>query len=201
MTMLTTTSEPLDSTVAKVVTEQAERVCPKCGEWRPINKFRRRRRGSEEGRHFDECNDCRNAYERRRRVKKRRVTFEKFATTIIQAKRDARKIAGLIREMAFRFKGLQNLAAEWKRQIDFACERRRGVSTTLKHFAAIAHIIQVHSELLVASEQDPHEMSDLELDAELAANLQDLIAQQPELAIEVARRLGWTVIPPHATPA
>ena len=148
------------------------KLCSHCGEHKPIDQFRRRRKGSEK-RH-PQCRECFNEYTRQYRAKKRRKRIDKFASEITHAKGDMWKIGVLCAALMKQFGGPEQFAIEWKEAIDWAKAEGR-VHLVLRHMTAILGLVAANDE---AEEMKLKHMTDEELRAELARLLRDVSGGQ-----------------------
>jgi len=87
------------------------------------------------------------------------------------------------------FGGLETFAAAWVDYFRRAAEGRG--ATGLRCFQAFIALLQY----LEANGPKASDLSDEDLGHELMTATKRLIQEQPELALEAARELGWTLTP------
>jgi hypothetical protein len=165
---------------------EATRACSSCYAEKPISHYRRRCAGSEH-RHC-QCRACHNEQERERQKAKRcgkTVSFARSCLDIDNPKDAARLLSALTIQ---RFGGMARFARLFVEAIDDA--RRRGRSAT------VLRCVMWFINLSVAAEPTLDDLSDEQLVKLVRVHVQEMVRENPELAVEAAQRLGWIVIPP-----
>ena len=105
--------------------------CTRCLAWRPIDQFRRRRKGTEE-RH-EQCNACRRAKDEERGFRKRRSKHRKLVRTINKGTQG--QAVRAVAECLIGFHdGVEGFCAEWHTHIQDA---EPGSRWALNSFEAI----------------------------------------------------------------
>jgi hypothetical protein len=179
------------------------RLCGTCGRWRPVEQFNRY--GKDNPRLRPHCKVCRYDYLKRRRSKRRLHGFLKDMNAIGR-RRQVDKLLALL-EITYRhYGGLRGLAIEvmhWQKLAKPGSQ----MAGKILH-ATLQMVTMAAEEQTKRAEQEEREreerywaMSDEELQQEHTENLmrtaQSLVAENPEIAVSAAHKLGWTVIPPE----
>jgi len=171
------------------------RLCRDCLRVKPITEFRRRYRG--ESTRLHRCRSCHNESERIRRVERRvernNDTIAKFVTRLKNAQ-TPKQVELLCGAMIQRFGGMEGLFAAWVRQVEAAQSAQPGSKKVLDFYQAIFRMI----EYCNSGQRDLAEISDEDLQGEIMESCKQLIRQHPEVAVEAAEQIGWTVIPDSA---
>lgn len=92
--------------------------CVGCLDWKPVEQFRRRSKGSER-RHY-ECKACAAAYMREWRAEKRRQTFDKAISQLHRDRESPGQVEYLAAVVMAAFHGAAGFAAEYGRAFDAA---------------------------------------------------------------------------------
>jgi len=174
------------------------RLCRDCLRVKPISEFRRRYRG--ESTRLHRCRSCHNESERIRRVERRvernNDTIAKFVTQLKNAQ-TPKQVELLCGAMIQRFGGVEELFAAWVQQFEAARVAQPGSKKVLDFYQAILRMI----EYCDANRPNLAEVSDHDLEDEIIEGCKQLIRQHPEVAIDAAEQIGWTVIPELLTGA
>ncbi len=98
---------------------------------------------------------------------------------------------------AFRsaFGNTEQFVRAWCEQVQAAQTKNPGSKRALDFFLAVIRMAQY------CENQGPRVelLDDEQLQRAVMQETEDLIRQNPELVVECAERLGWTVIPPYST--
>lgn len=92
--------------------------CGVCLDWKPLDQFRRRHKGSER-RHY-ECRDCANAYMREWRKQQRRKKFDDAIAQLHRYRESPGQLEYLAAVVLAAFNGAAGFAAEYGRALDAA---------------------------------------------------------------------------------
>lgn len=111
------------------------RLCTECWEVKPIERFRRRRKGSEE--RSRECYACHGRMEAERRARKRGKRVERFVRQTA-LERDLERVSAAVALMVEGFGSLEAFCSDWTSQLKAAMERRAGSQMVLQSFRALA---------------------------------------------------------------
>ena len=171
------------------------KLCEYCLTVKPITEFRRRYRDGTE--RMNECRTCHNESERMRRAHRRTSrdndAIKQFVTRLKNTHRPE-QIELLCGAMIRRLGGLQSLFVAWVRQVEAAQSAQPGSKKVLDFYQAIFRMI----EYCNSGRRDLAEISDEDLQGEIMESCKQLIRQHPEVAVEAAEQIGWTVIPDSA---
>ena len=171
--------------------------CNSCLRHRPVTRFRKRFRGGTT-RHR-KCNDCHAAAERARRAGERLRQQNDSISTFARNVKNSETIDQVMQlcgTMIFSFGGVDSFSRKWARQLAVAQADRPGSKKTLDGFLAILKRVEAFEAIRPA--QDFELLDDADLEREAMRQTEQLIMQNPAVAVSCARRLGWTVIPPAA---
>ena len=164
------------------------KLCRHCCEEKPLTEFRRRRTGSED-RHA-QCNSCRNRKQREQYALQRAKTNGDLVAKAMRKLKGAATYAEVeyfIGSMIEVFGGVQGFAqATWK------CFGVAPPGRKLEFFMAMQRAI----ELSQPPEPDVDAMSDDELDEVFTKQVSELLTENPHVAADALRVLGWSVEPP-----
>jgi hypothetical protein len=139
-----------------------------------------------------QCNACHNQAERMRRSNCRSIREDRRLAQLIaelERQKSHRQIEILCSLACAEFGGLEGLSVAFVDYVRRAMDGRG--ATGLRCFQALVKLMQYTDE----HRAKPEEMSDEDLGREVMVVIKNLIRQQPELALEAARPLGWTVTP------
>lgn len=144
---------------------------------------------------MNECRSCHNKRERERHARLRRgqrdAVIASFVTQLKSAKSNDR-VAFLCGAMIQHFRGLEGFLQAWRSQLDRACQQQPGSKKVLDFFRSVVRLI----EYCDATRPSVSQLPDEDLHQELAAETRRQVEAHPQLAIEAAAQLGWTVVPP-----
>ena len=164
------------------------RICNTCAGILPIGKFRRRFRGSED-RHR-QCHNCRNAWDRNRRLLAKMKIMDGIASQLKHSASD-RQVMRICSHAIELFGGIDELCTAFVASMIVAIERRPLSRLTLRYFEAVFRLAQFAEDHHTPVE----EMPDEELGQELEAHLTEIFREHPEIAVKVAKKIGWEVRP------
>jgi hypothetical protein len=150
--------------------------------------FRRRRRNSP-SRHTI-CRTCASRRENERQKRKRRAILHQFTRQAIKVPND-QSLEALVKIMARRFNGLENMASEWHAAILAAQADGRNCAV-LRSFRVITEMMGAMARL----QPSPSDLSDHELQRRCNEAVSDMVRMDPSLVLAAAEQLGWRVEPP-----
>jgi hypothetical protein len=159
----------------------AKQLCPRCGQVRPIDVFRRVYKDRDDVRHT-ECRPCRNRRERRVRLQKRRKQFSKGCTKLRQEQDPSRLEilgAGLIASCGGLTRMLQ-LA-----QVSYENPGRSGFRSQM--LATTLHLILKADQLRKSERRDLPSQSDADLQMALEQRIERVLQARPEIAVKALR--------------
>ena len=166
----------------------ATMICCSCGESKPLDQFRRRRKGEE--RREARCRPCFNQYTKERRQRQRGTEVKRFVSQLNRASSWGR-IVELCEAMFRRFKGPGGVAAIWAEELQKA--RRESPARALRSLKVLVRLMGE-----IEDRRPPAEpLSDADAEAIIQQQLIDLITKRPRIAVLAAESLGWMVIPPR----
>ncbi|MEZ6051248.1 MAG: hypothetical protein R3C02_07660 [Planctomycetaceae bacterium] len=172
------------------------RICSQCWERRPLSDFRFRFKSK--GERHPQCRHCNTEGARRRAARKREQQIHDFTSRLIK-ERNARKLAVLVGEMVQQFGGVESFAKAWHAAIESARARGKDCSA-LRSFRALFQLMTAREELELeaktAFDQELEQMGSEEIREMRLRGAVELIREQPQIAIQAAMRLGWSVTPP-----
>jgi hypothetical protein len=164
------------------------RVCRVCARERPIEVFRLRRSGSA-SRHTI-CRACATQRESERQKRRRHSVVHQFTARAIKAEND-QTLEALVKIMARRFNGLENMASEWHAAI-LAAQADGRHCAVLRSFRVIIEMIAVVDRL----RPSPSSLSDHDLVRRRNEAVFDMLRLDPHLVLAAAEHLGWRFYPP-----
>ena len=176
---------------------QGHKLCEQCLHVKPIDQFRRRHRDRDDRQ--GQCRECHNQSEKlrlaKKRSKKNHALISKFVTDL-KNETDDRRVAMLCQTMVSSFGDTVEFVQAWCEQVEEAKSKNPGSKKVLDFFWGIMRMAQF------CENQGPKVelLDDEQLQRAALEEVKDLIRQNPELAVECAQRIGWTVIPPQLTP-
>ena len=171
------------------MTEETTRICPKCGQKRPISDFRRRRRDTDY-RHSI-CRRCLNRFNREDRRKKRAEDFLAYARDA-QKRNDLRRLVVLTEQMIRRCRGVDAFVEIWHDCLTSA-QRAKKQHLVLRGLSLWSHMVSV-----VQNSKIPFEfLTEEERLQAVRREAQQIVVDHPEILLEVAHDLGWKLIPPR----
>ena len=171
----------------------AEKVCSDCLEVRPSSEFRRRFRTGQA--RLGQCRACHNVAERLRRAQRRRAWRDQRVAAFVTQLKNARSdnhVRLLCNLMVYRCGGLQGFTRAWQEQVAQVHRDQPGSKKSLDFFQAVARMIAFSDSM----RPKVTELPDEDLRRELEAETLRLIEAHPELVVQAAAEIGWTVIPP-----
>ena len=167
------------------------RFCEQCVSVKPLAEFRRRSRNGSA--RLNQCRECHNQSERKRRATKRsKHDHRRMAKYLTQLKneRSNARVELLLGVMIEQFGGTQGFLAAWSDYHHRAMHQ--GGFAAFRCFQSVARLMQFCEQ----NHADPGELSDEELEQTIMDHTKHLIQQNPVLAVAAADQIGWTVIPP-----
>ncbi len=176
---------------------QGHKLCEQCLRVKPIDQFRRRYRDREDRQ--SQCRVCHNRTETLRRCKKRfgknNSLISKFVLGL-KNEADDRRVALLCQTMVSAFGSTEEFVQAWREQVEEARSKKPGSKKVLDFFLAVMRM----AEYCENQRPKVEYLDDDQLDLAVMRETEDLIRQNPQLAVQCARQIGWTVIPPQLTP-
>ena len=172
------------------------RLCSQCVKSKPITDFRRRSRDGTD--RLSQCRDCHNQAEANRRSAKRANQINRRTAQCLRQisdERDNARLQLLTGVMMQQVGGVEGLFSDW---VDFHIRamESRGYAAAFRSFEALGRMLLYCEQ--TRPKPDDMELEDLE--GELSARLTRAIQQNPKIAVDDLRELGWTVIPPGTSP-
>jgi hypothetical protein len=171
------------------------RLCCDCLEVKPSTEFRRRLRTGQA--RLGQCRACHNLAERLRRAQRRRAWRDQRVAAFVTQLKNARSdnhVRLLCNLMLYRFGGLQGFVNAWLQQLGRVQRDQPGSKKSLDFFQAVVRMIEFSD----STRPNVTGLTDEDLQRELEAETRRLIDAHPELAVQAAGQIGWTIIPPDA---
>jgi hypothetical protein len=178
------------------VVQQPTKICSRCNFELPLTRFRRKYRNRPPP-VSGECHQCRNRLAKLERLKERKRDLSGFLTALSHAE-SIERVAGIVDTMTRHFGGASRLASVWKQ----SCDMCTG-DTRMQGFAVRTYVALMRMSVLIEKRQSD-ELENLtteDLERQATGHLLTLIENHPELAIDAARKLGWTLRPLQPTTA
>jgi len=183
--------------IAAVAEPTEQRPCRGCGESLPSSKFR-----WQGTRRSTLCYECLARRARRRRYLRRLYRADNYLHRLAKD-RDAEVLAAVCRAMLNQLQGIGGFV---KVLDDLLQHGKSGSRTRSTMLCALLNLETKHAELRHRIEREDDErhrtavseMNLEELNRTIDDSLRRMLKSDPQLAVECARRLGWTVIPPAA---
>ncbi len=98
--------------------------------------------------------------------------------------------------MVSAFGSTEEFVQAWREQVEEARSKKPGSKKVLDFFLAVMRM----AEYCENQRPKVEYLDDDQLDLAVMQETEDRIRQNPELAVQCARQIGWTVIPPQLTP-
>lgn len=115
------------------------KLCVTCGAHKPIDQFRRRRRGSEKRHGL--CKTCFAAYMRTYRDNRRQRALRQFVQRAARQSLSVERMTRLCDAMLKRFGGVERFTAEWHRAMDEASKNPATCRFALQGLNAMVHLM------------------------------------------------------------
>jgi len=93
--------------------------------------------------------------------------------------------------------GLERFVKGWQEHIKCASQKQPGSLRVLQAYRAIIRLTECVHQMKAANEANELVESE-DIERLLEQRILDAIQRDPSLAVDAARDLGWTVIPPQA---
>ena len=163
------------------------KLCPRCGDLKGIDQFRRVYKDRDDLRH-GECRTCRNRRERRNRQQKRRHQLSKGLTQLRQ-EQDPTRLEVLAKDLIRSCGGLNRML-----QLTFESFENPGQSGFRSQLlSTVLHVILKTEEQQKSERRDLPSLSDEELQRAFERRVEALIQEKPMIAVNALRRAGWSV--------
>lgn len=141
----------------------------------------------ERGRRHVTCTPCSVAADRDRRQTNRGRATSKWITTLGD-KRSASALAAAVEETIRACGGMRRFVQRWRQAPDIAWREGRWASVLRAH-GLVMKMVMAATELA----RGPDSLTDAELSAALDARVLRMGQENPVIAVEAFRRLGWKV--------
>ena len=180
--------------------DPVRKFCGHCFITKPIAEFRRR---TADGlTRLNQCNSCHSAAERDRRAYKRnkheRRQMRQQLVKLKNAKTN-RQVELVCTAMVHEFGGVPGFATHFALYFQRA-KRDRGLGA-LRCFEALLRLMEHADAVRAEARTDLGLLSDEDLEREQLRSTQHSIRENPQLAIDAAKQLGWTITPPRTVRA
>jgi hypothetical protein len=185
--------------------EDSVRFCAYCNSFKVIEEFRRRSASSST--RMNECRECHNKAERERKAwKQQKLSKRLMAKRLgeLSRTRSWNEVEMVIKIMLREFGGMVGFKHAFAKH--YAWAYQNGRYPLIRCLQACLRVTSHYEDMQIKeqrlAEAQPGYSSiqywtDEELECSYQKSLVETIEQKPELAIEAARKLGWTVIPPE----
>lgn len=175
------------------LSDEAVRVCLNCAEIKPDTDFRRRYRDRPD--RLNTCNSCHAAHQRERRARRRQqqqgMEIQKFATAYCSTRDQKRR--QLILKIAIQSAGgFSQFLRSWNDIISTMISEKRYSPRLLRLYELIFELMRDDDE---RNREALKHLPDDDLQGLVHSQLKAAIQQDPQLAIDAAKRLGWSLTP------
>jgi hypothetical protein len=185
--------------------EDNVRFCAYCNSFKLIEGFRRRSANSSA--RMNECRECHNKAERERNAAKQKKLSKRLMAKRLgelSRTRSWNEVEMVIKIMLREFGGMMGFKHAFAKH--YAWAYQNGRYPLIRCLQACLRVTSHYEEMQIkeqrVAEAQPgyssiQYLSDEDLERAFKKGVLEEIEQKPELAIEAARKLGWTVIPPE----
>jgi hypothetical protein len=182
--------------------DDTTRHCRQCGDPKPLGEFRLKRKNG--SRRETDCNRCHSQNMKAWRRARSQKTLRRFVKSAPNQNLD-RRLRGLAAAALKRFGGVQALASLMASETRAIHALRPGDPLPLQAVMTVLRLHEFCESRQVADEEAENDMYSgmtadelrADLNARMQRVLQAMIQEHPDIAVEAAETLGWTVIPPH----
>lgn len=165
------------------------RTCKQCLRRLPMDRFRRVR---DTQFRLKTCMECRVRTEklRRSRLKGMEETsaIRDFERQLLEAKHEV--VQEVVVSMVKKFGGPNELVAKW-----FEIQQQATPNRRLRSVEALLKLMAYHDASASERNADVERMDETEIEQEMEREVEKLIKHNPQIAVDAARGLGWTVVP------